>query len=305
MLDHTLDTQPIRPVRPISPYRPRRLGCGWILFAAVMIPVFLCGLTLVFYLVFPPARVNILVLGVDGRGAEGYVSRTDSIMLLGIHPAQLRASLLSIPRDLFIDVPNYGMERINTVNVLGEMEGEGKGPPLLASALQQTFNISVDRYIRLDFQGFVELIDAVGGVTIDVERAIVDDAFPTEEGGVISIRFDPGLQQMDGERALIYARTRHADDDYQRASRQQQVMSALLSRLINPLRWPAALSVLNRYTDTNLTLWDMLMLAPPVALNRGRFEQLVIDRDYIVGTAEGYAVPNLDAITPWLEGRFN
>ncbi|MBZ0280489.1 MAG: LCP family protein [Anaerolineae bacterium] len=303
MLDQSnlLDTQPVRPV---VPPRSRRWGCGWILFGMVMTPVFLCGLTLVFYLLFPPARANILVLGVDGRGGEGYVSRTDSIMLLGIYPAQLRASLLSIPRDLFIDVPNYGIERINTVNMLGEMEGEGNGPALLASALQQTFNVTVDRYVRLDFQGFVELINAVGGVTIDVERAIVDDAYPTEDGGVISIRFDPGLQQMDGERALIYARTRHGDDDYQRAARQQQVLSGLLSRLVNPLRWPAALSVLNRYTDTNLTLWDMLTLAPPVVLNRGRFEQLVIDRDYIAGTAEGYAVPNLDAIAPWLEGRF-
>lgn len=298
---HLLVTQPVQRVR--LP-RPRRRGCGWILFGILMGPIFLCGLSLVFYLTFPPPRTNILVLGVDGRGAEGYVSRTDSIMLLGIYPAQLRASLLSIPRDLFIDVPGYGMERVNTVNVLGEMEGEGQGPPLLALALQQTFGINVDRYVRLDFQGFVELIDAVGGVTIDVERAIMDDAYPTEDGGVISVRFDPGSQQMDGERALIYARTRHADDDYQRASRQQQVLSGLLARLVNPVRWPAALSVLNRYTDTNLTIWDMLTLAAPIALNRGRFEQLVINRDYIAGTPDGNAVPDMNLISPWLEGRF-
>lgn len=296
----THDTQPHRPVQ----RRLRRRGCLWLLFALVMAPIFLCGLTLVFYLVFPPPRTNIVIMGLDSREGEGYIARTDSIMLLGVNPAQLRVSLLSIPRDVFIDVPGYGMERINTVNVLGEVEAAGSGPTLLTSALEADFGIDLNRYLRLDFRAFIELIDAVGGVTIDVDRVVVDDAYPTADGGVVSIRFDPGLQQMDGERALAYVRTRHQDDDYRRAERQQQVISALLGRLVNPLRWPAAVSVLNRYVDTNLTLGDLIALAPPVILNRGRFEQLVIDRDYILGTAEGYAVPNFELLIPWLQGRF-
>jgi anionic cell wall polymer biosynthesis LytR-Cps2A-Psr (LCP) family protein len=103
---------------------------------------------------------------------------------------------------------------------------------------------------------------------------------------------------------LIYARTRHPDDDYHRAARQQQVLSALLAKLVNPANWTAALGVLRQSVDTNLTLWDMLTIAPPILLNRGRFEQLVIDRDYIKGTAQGNAIPDLQKILPWLNGRF-
>jgi anionic cell wall polymer biosynthesis LytR-Cps2A-Psr (LCP) family protein len=120
----------------------------------------------------------------------------------------------------------------------------------------------------------------------------------------MSIRFDSGIQYMDGERALMYARTRHADDDYQRAARQQQVVAAVVARLVNPLRWPSVLGVLQRNVDTNLTLVDLLQLAPPVLLSGGRFDQLVINRDYLIGTADGYAVPNYELILPWLRERF-
>jgi len=286
---------------------PDRLRKNKLLVLAIILltPVFLCGLTLVVYLIFPPPQINILVMGVDSREGEGWLARADSIILVGIKPSQLRVSLLSIPRDLSVDTPGYGMQRINTVNMLGETEDVGRGSTLLAEAIEQNFGIGIDKTVRLNFNGFVELIDAVGGITIDVERAIVDDLYPTTDGGVMSIRFESGLQYMDGERALIYARTRHSDDDYRRAERQQQVVSALLGKLANPAYWPAALSALNRSVETNMNVFDMLRLAPPIILNRGRFEQLVIDRDKISATAEGVAIPDYQQITPWLIERFN
>ncbi len=286
-----------------------RRGCRahwrWLLFLLVMTPVFCCGWSLLIYLIFPPPPTDILILGLDSRAGEGASARTDSIMLLGIIPAQLQASLLSMPRDLFIDVPGYGSQRINTINLLGEQDAPGSGPALLAASIQATFGVDVDRYVRLDFQGFVRLIDAVGGVTIDVERAIIDNAYPTEDGGTMSIRFDPGLQHMDGERALIYARTRHTDDDYQRAARQQQIISALAGRLFNPLVWPGALAALGSSVETDLTIGDMLSLSLPILANRGRFDQLVIDREWIVGSAQSHAMPNLERLIPWLRSRFN
>ncbi|MBL8153029.1 MAG: LCP family protein [Anaerolineae bacterium] len=286
-----------------------RRGCRsrwrWILFALVMTPVFCCGWSLLIYLIFPPSPTDILILGLDSRAGEGAAARTDSIMLLGINPGRLQVSLLSMPRDLFIDVPGYGSQRINTINLLGEQAAPGSGPALLAASIQATFGVGVDRFVRLDFQGFVRLIDAVGGITIDVERAIVDDAYPTEDGGTISIRFDPGLQHMDGERALIYARTRHTEDDYQRAARQQQVISALAGRLLNPLVWPGVLAAIGSSVETDLTIGDMLSLSVPILANRGRFDQLVIDREWIVGSAQGHAMPNLERLIPWLRPRFN
>lgn len=280
----------------------RNWGCA--LFFALLVPVFLCGLCALVYLVFPPAPLDVLILGLDARPGEGNLARTDSILLMGINPSRLQSSLLSIPRDLFLDVPGYGLQRINTINVLGEMEGEGRGVPLVRESIAANFGVNVDRYALLNFEGFVELIDAVGGVMIDVERAITDDFYPTEDGGTIRVRFDPGLQHMDGERALIYARTRHADDDYARAGRQQQVIEAVALRLRNPANWPAAVAFLNRSVKTDLNLLDLVAIAPSIVLNAGRFERLVIDRSYIT-SRNGVAVPNYAALSPWIDEHYD
>ncbi len=297
----TEDTPPIRS-RYIQRFfrQPRR----WILLWFLLTPFFCCGISLLVYLVFPPSSVNILVLGTDGRANEGFLSRTDSIMVVGVKPAQLRLSLFSIPRDIFIEVPSFGSQRINTINVLAEQQQRGTGPNLVMEAISQDFTIPLNRYIRLDFNGFVQLVNSVGGITVDVEHTIIDDQYPTESGGVEYVKFDIGVQQMDGERALIYARTRHADDDYHRAARQQQVISALLAKLVNPLRWPSAMAALHSSVDTNLTLFDMYTIVVPALLNRGRYESLVVDRDYIKGSNEGHAVPDYEKLLPWLKDHF-
>ena len=249
-------------------------------------------------------HTDILVLGVDSRPGDGWVARADSVILVGIDPRRFNLTMMSIPRDLSIDVPGYGLQRINTVNMLGEMEGPGRGPTLTSAGIEQSFGVTPDKYVRLDFNGFVRLIDAVGGVTINVENPISDYAYPTEDGGTIAVEFAAGVQHMEGERALIYARTRHADDDYRRAERQQQVISALLGRLILPFNWPAVVATLSQAVDTNLNVVDMALLAPPVIINGGRGQHLVIDRDYITATAEGVAVPDYARIAPWLETYF-
>ncbi|MCA0452657.1 MAG: LCP family protein [Chloroflexi bacterium] len=300
-MNYSAPTPPSPTTRVILAQKSRRRRWLVILLALFFVPLFCCGTSLLIYLIIPPAPVNILVLGTDGRAGEGFFSRTDSMMVVGVKPSQLRLSLLSIPRDIFIEVPGYGSQRINTVNVLGEQAQAGSGPQLVMSAISQDFGIRLERYIRLDFNGFVKLVDAAGGLTIDVERTIIDDSYPTEDGGYQYIQFDAGVQQMDGERALIYARTRHGDDDYQRAARQQQVISALFGKLINPLRWPAALGVIQSSVDTNLTPWDMFTIVVPAALNRGRYEQLVVNRDYILGSPGGNAVPNYDLLNPWIQ----
>lgn len=307
----TMQTPWVNP-RPTPTQRWRlrlRRGCLrnlWlILFILLMLPVFCCGVTLVLYLLFPPPPADLLILGLDARPGEGYLTRTDSIMLVGVNPPRLRVSLLSVPRDVFIDVPGYGMQRINTVNVLGEQEAEGRGAVLLREAVAQNFGIGVDRYARMNFQGFIDLIDAVGGVSINVERSIADYAYPTIDGGTIEVRFEPGWQQMDGERALQYARTRHADDDYQRAARQQQVISAVSLKLLNPLTWGGAAQVFTTSVDTDMNLWDMVTLAPTLILNAGNFDQLVIDRDYLTASAEGYTIPDYIKLDAWIADRFD
>lgn len=292
-------------IAPVIRRTRKKTGCASLAVLALLVPGLLCVLCSIVYLIFPPPHTDILVLGVDSREGEGWVTRADSIILVGIDPGRLRLGMLSVPRDLSIEVPGYGMQRVNTVNMLGEMEQPGGGPALVKAGIAQSFGITPERYVRLDFEGFVRLIDAVGGVTIDVPARLVDYNYPTEDYGVMTVEFEAGPQHMDGQRALIYARTRYADDDYRRAERQQQVISALLGRLANPLNWPSALAALSQAVDTDVTLWDMIVLAPPVIVNRGRGEQLVINREYITTTAEGVAVPDYQQIAPWLQTYFD
>jgi LCP family protein required for cell wall assembly len=292
-----------------APLPKKRIGCiGKILMALFIVPLsccFICSLSFASYLLFPPPHTDILLMGLDAREGEGFVARSDSIILLGIEPGSLQVSMVSFPRDMFINVPNYGSERINTINVLGELEQSGNGPLLLNQALAYSFGVQAERYVRFDFDTFVSLVDAVGGVTIDVPHTIIDYEYPTPDGGIITIQFDAGVQHMDGAQALIYARTRHGSDDYQRAARQQQVVTALTQQLVNPLNWAAVANVLGQSVDTNLTLADMIRLAPPIIIDAGHYDSLVINRDYLIGSAEGSASPNYELILPWLEGRFN
>lgn len=278
---------------------PGRASKRWRLL--LLTPLLACPLCLLVYVIFAPAHFDILLLGLDSRGTEGWVARADTVMLVGVQPKRLGVTALSIPRDLSVNVPGYGLQRINTVNTLGEMEQSGHGPALLSAALEQSMGVRPEAYVRLDFEAFVALVDSVGGVTIDVPRELVDYNYPTEDYGVTTVRFEVGSQHMDGARALIYARTRYSDDDYRRVERQQQVVGAVLAKLANPLTWPGALVAVGQHVDTNMNVFQWLMLSPPLLLGGPRAERYVIDREYITATAEGVAIPNYDLIRPWLE----
>ena len=248
--------------------------------------------------------MTILVMGVDARPGEGYLTRTDSIMLVGLKPAGFRASLLSIPRDLMISVPYYGSQRINTINMLGEQEQPGYGPDLLSQSIALSFGVQPDRYVRLNFEAFVDLIDAVGGVTIEVDRAVIDYAYPTADYGTITVQFDVGREHMNGERALQYARTRHSDDDYFRAGRQQQVFRRLQPKIAQSLALACRYQRSGmRHIDTDLSPFDMIAMAPVVLANAGGFDQMVIDRDYI-RPVRGGASPDYEKLAPWIDERF-
>ena len=148
------------------------------------------------------------------------------------------------------------------------------------------------------------LVDAVGGIDINVPYNIVDNAFPTSDYGTTSVRFDAGQQHMDGETALIYARTRHQDDDYRRAERQQQVIGVLSRKLVNPLNWGTAWFAIQSHTETDLSLIDLALVAPPILFSAGDLNQLVVNRDYIL-PGDGYVVPNYEALTPYIQENFD
>jgi len=274
------------------------------------------GVTMVAAAATAPTRVaprlNVLILGLDRRPGEGYAVRSDTMIVLTAYPRIPHVGLISIPRDLYVDIPGYGPNRINTAHFWGENEAAGRGPALAMATVRENLGVDVHRYVRLDFDGFRAVVDAVGGVDIVVDEPIVDDAYPTEDYGTVRIEIPAGEQHMDGETALRYARSRHGASDFERAERQQRVMLALARRLLTPSAWPAwprVLLVGLRHLDTDLRLGDILHIA--VALQRvgpDGIERLVIDDSMTDPwtTPSGAAVllPRWEAIRPAVQEMF-
>jgi LCP family protein required for cell wall assembly len=232
---------------------------------------------------------SILLLGIDRRADETGPTRSDSMILLGSQAGGGSAALLSIPRDLWVNIPGVGDQRINTALFFGyDPDDASAGPQLAMRTVQQELRRPVDRFLQLDFATFVRAIDALGGIEVDVPAPIVDTEYPTPDYGVTTIRFDPGPQVMDGERALVYVRTRHSDGDFSRSQRQLQVLQALAAKAIQPATWPRLpelYRVLNEGVVTNLTPSDgpgLLQLAS--ALARGEVKAATLE----------------EATTPWI-----
>ena len=292
------------PHRTPSPVRTcLTCGAGVIVLVAVVICFCLAG-SFSFYFADPPEQTNILILGGDARPGTNQddIARTDSIIILSIDPDGKQVSMLSIPRGMYVESPNYGLIMANTVVRNAEVAAPGTGEEEIVTTLENTFDIEIDHTVRISFEGFVELVDAVGGIEIDVPKRIVDHQYPTHDGGTIDITFEPGEQTMEGERALQYARTRHQDDDYGRAARQQQVMEALMKKLANPLHWSDAWQVIDENYETDISAEEAFRLAPALALNgRGdSLQQLVINTDYMI-VVDGNLRPNMDKLEIWIE----
>lgn len=175
---------------------------------------------------------NLLVLGLDRRGIE--LARTDTLLLARVGPPGSAATILSIPRDLWVPIPGRGDDRINTAYSWGELRG-GDGASLARRTIEESFGVRVDRVAVVDFACFQHAVDAAGGVTVDVPERIVDEAYPADDGSTALVVFEKGQQKIAGARALQYVRTRAADSDFGRIRRQQQVVGALAARLRDPM----------------------------------------------------------------------
>jgi len=188
-------------------------------------------------------RTTILLLGVDARPGQT-IARTDTIILLTLNPETGAAGMLSIPRDLKVRPSALNRDmKITSVYPAGEAAGyTGGGAALLGETVNELLGYPIDYYVVVNFDGFKQIIDLLGGVEITVPYEIYDDKYPDENYGYLPpIHFLPGNQHMDGDRALKYARTRHADNDYARAGRQQQVIMAIKDKVTEPGQMSALL----------------------------------------------------------------
>ncbi len=176
--------------------------------------------------------LNILLLGTDARPSDTVPTRTDAVVLVRLDRDSGRVSMLSIPRDLWVTYPSGGSGRINAAYAVGEKKfGPGGGAALAKSTVSKLLGVPVDQFVLINFQGFRTLIDRLGGITVDAPEAINDPVYPTDDYGTISVSFPAGPQQLDGDHALIYARTRHADSDFGRNQRQQLVLMSIFNRI--------------------------------------------------------------------------
>jgi LCP family protein required for cell wall assembly len=178
--------------------------------------------------------INILLLGVDTRAGDTGPPRSDTIIVVRVDPVAKRVDMLSIPRDLLVEIPGYYATKINAAYPFGELDESipGGGPTLVAQTIEYNFGIPINYFAEVDIAGMEKVVDTIGGVIIDVPGVVKDDQYPTNDNGYTRVYFRPGLQLMDGVTAVRYARTRHDGGDFSRQTRQQQVLIAIRERAL-------------------------------------------------------------------------
>jgi len=220
------------------------------------------------------SRVNILMMGLDYRDWSENAnapSRTDSMILFTIDPVSKTAGMLSIPRDMWVDIPGFDYGPINTAYFLGDaFKVPGGGPGLAVATVEEFLGVPIQYYAQIDFGAFAKFIDELGGVTINVQNTMHVSLIG--KPGIFEIK--PGVQTLDGPTLLAYARDRHDDEngglseDYARSQRQQQVIMAIRDNVLQAkmlptliVKAPAMFQDLSSGIRTNLTVDQVLRLA--------------------------------------------
>lgn len=208
----------------------------------------------------PTDPFYVLLLGTDGsaeREAEDGLDessyRSDSMMLARVDPQNKKAALISIPRDTLVDIPGHGKQKINAALALG-------GPSLAVQTVSKLAGIPITHYAEVNFDGFAAVVDALGGIEVDVPIPIDDD----EAGG----HLDAGVQTLYGWDALILCRSRHTYDDYgagdlYRAANQRLVLSAIAQKMlsVDPFNLSNSVSSLSQYVTTDLDVASIIGIA--------------------------------------------
>lgn len=196
----------------------------------------------------PPAwdgasRINVLFIGVDYRDwlANEGAPRSDTLILFTIDPLTKTAGMLSIPRDLWVNIPGFGYSRINTAYSSGEgSKLPGGGPALTMKTVEQLLGVPVHYYAQVDFNTFVQFIDAIGGIEVySDEELLLDPVGPGDDKLLITCC---GMRHLNGKKALAYARNRKTDGgDIDRAKRQQKVVLGIRNKVLDPENFPVLL----------------------------------------------------------------
>lgn len=252
-------------------------------------------------------RVNILLLGADARGfSENEIPRTDSIMLASIDPLTKTAHLMSIMRDTIVDIPDEGQHRANTALQKG-------GPNLAMKTFSEWTGLDIQYYMYTDFRGFIALIDAMGGVEIDVEK---DMTYTSKaDNHEYDIHLKKGLQVLDGDKALQYVRFRYdALSDFARTERQRKLLGAVADKMKTAwslIQLPHLINKMAPYIETNLTPEDMIklgMLGLDVKIGKSQqlppndlLQEMRVNNEAVLGVRDEDALRSF--VKDYLEGK--
>lgn len=249
-------------------------------------------------------RVNILLMGVDARGLKkGEIPRSDTMLVASLDPVAKKVNLFSIMRDTYTKIPDHGSDRINSAIT--------HGPNTAMKAVSDLLGIPIQYYVYTDFQGFIELVDAVGGVDFYVEK---DMHYTSKaDNHEYDIDLKKGQQHLDGNTALQYVRFRHdAMSDFTRTERQRNFLKAVADKMKSTtsiMKLPSILDKVNPYIDTNLSVEDMWKLATVgYSSEMGSSEQippmdLLVEKK--VGGSDVLGVRSEDQLKDFVQEVFN
>ncbi|MNN09125.1 Regulatory protein MsrR [compost metagenome] len=249
-------------------------------------------------------RVNILLMGVDARGLKkGEIPRSDTMLVASVDPVSKKGYLFSIMRDTYTKIPDHGSDRINTAIT--------HGPNTAMKAVSDLLGIPIQYYVYTDFQGFIELVDAVDGVDFYVEK---DMKYSSKaDNHEYDIDLKKGFQHLDGNTALQYVRFRHdAMSDYTRTERQRNFLTAVAEKMKSTtsiMKLPSILEKMNPYIDTNLSVDDMWKLATVGYSVKMMASEQIPPMDLLVekniGGSEVLGVRNDDELKTFVQEVFN
>ena len=292
--DPWAETRPNQAVRLELDSARKKRGC---LPSGCLTIVFIFAI-LAAYLFFP-SNQTILVLGIDRSFENTAIGRSDTNILLGVHPLPGTVSVLSIPRDLWVNIPGYGENRINAAHFFGENDLAGSGPQVAVRTLEDNLDIQIDHYVRIQLENFPQVVDAMGGVEIELETAMAG--------------YPAGTHLLNGTEALAFVRDRAGTDDFFRMAQGQVFLKSFLRTLLKPSSLPNLPDILIASLDTidtDIPIWQLPRLAVAVLRSylTDQIEFVIIQREMVVPwlTPAGAQVllPDWAQIQPIVKEKF-
>lgn len=249
----------------------------------------------------PDGTVNFILLGSD-EAEHRYGHRTDTIALVLLNPDTEQAILISIPRDLYVYIPGWRVDRINTADLFGGWE-------MVSQTILYNFGVELDYWAEVNFSGFETAVNTLGGIEVEVTRNLADEC------GGVNYNYSPGTYQMDGATALCYVRMRKTTSDFDRLRRQQEVMQAVFRRVLtlNGLtRIPQLYGDFKDHYDGNIGVGAVLPLVPlatDIASGNANIQRYSIDLSMVTpyrvpSTGAAVLLPNRETIIEFLHTLF-